>query len=212
MEQGFSGQPPIPQLDNTSQRILDALQDAELRDVFICKNGVKLKLNKVPSTLVLNAINNIPVPKPPTFWDETAQRERENLSAPEYEEALNNLQNQKGLLTTSIYLGMGTRLIEPLPEGVPHYNESEWAEDVHELTGLEIKSSGRSRYVAWINYMVLGDDEIEPLLTKIQRLSGTVPEVDAEAATNSFPSNNEEERNPVIRILPSAEGESGVDV
>lgn len=213
MEQGFSGQPPISsQLSETSQRILDAVVDVELHDEFICKNGVKLKLNKVPSQLVMAATNNVPVPKIPTFRDEEAGRDRENLDDPAYQQALTDASVQKGLLATSIYFGMGTKLIKPLPEGIPDPNDSEWAEDIEELTGLKVKPTGRSRYVAWLTYLIVGDDEIGPLMEKIQRLSGSVPEADASAAVDSFPSDNEAQRNPVIRIHPSAEDESGSNV
>jgi hypothetical protein len=162
----------------------EKLDKAELSDEFVARNGLVLKLKKVNRLVVVEAGRKIPMPVAPRFYNDEKGREEENPSHPDYIEAVREANYARGMMTIGVYITLGTE-IKSLGEGMQRPEEKEWAETLAEL-GIDIPSASRPRYVAWLKYYALEDDELTELTNKSMRFSGITLESDVIEAKESF--------------------------
>lgn len=170
--------------------ILDSVnkETTEEPDIFVAESGVVLKLKKVNGLIISELGRKIKEPRVPKVYIEDKGREEENPNDPDYLEALQDVAHQRAMLTIDTYYALGT---EPksIPENIKAIEDTDWSEDLA-VIGLEVPTSGRGRYLAWLKYYILTQEEaLGSLLIKCTRYSGGVTEEDVEAATATFRNN-----------------------
>lgn len=165
-------------LDKSKIEILDK------PDEFTARNGLVLKLKKVNRLVVVEAGRKIPMPAVPRFFNEDKGREEENPSHPDYIEAVREANYNRGMMAVSVYLTLGTE-IKSLPKELELPESLEWSQTMEEL-GIPIPGASKPRYVAWLKYYALDDDELTELTNKSMRFSGITLEEDVKEAQESF--------------------------
>jgi len=162
----------------------EKLGSPDTEDTFSASNGLVLKLKKVNRLVVVEAGRKIPMPPVPRFFNEDKGREEENPSHPDYLDAVREANYTRGMMTVSVYLTLGTE-IKQLGEGMQRPDDIEWADTLIEL-GIDIPRAQRPRYVAWLKYYALSDEELTALTNRSMRFSGITLEEDVEDAKKSF--------------------------
>lgn len=150
-------------------------------------SGTVVRLNAVPSMIVLAVSNSIPEPKVPMWHNEAKDRDEPNPVDPEYLEAVKKRQADIGQLTTAAYLANGVEIIELAP-GKFRENDDAWIERL-EIVGLKPRREGLGRFVDWLQYHVLGDDDLNEIIMGIATAGGTVTEEEVALAAESFRDN-----------------------
>lgn len=157
--------------------------------VFTCANGVHLRLRAVPSLAIVAIQKQLKEPPVPTFFNEEKQRDEENPNDPNYITALNQYRSDSADATTTAYLANGVTVIEPLPEGIPALDDEEWAEG-YRLSGLDIPDKGIGRRVAWLKYVIVGDEDLGDLIGQIALAGGLVTEEAVQDVAATFRNNS----------------------
>lgn len=154
--------------------------------IFVSESGVQIRIKQVSNFLMLQAQNNIQMPKVPTVWLEDKGREEENPNDPDYLLAVQEAQIKRSIMVTDLYLGFGATIVYPLPSGIDNVDDLEWAEDIAAVTGMEIPTNKRLRQALWLKAIVLQDKEVGELLNCIVSLSGLVKEESVAEAEDTF--------------------------
>lgn len=180
-------------LDEQSLRSVDAVEEtrrlreeAGAKNLFQCEMGPVLRLKKFPTRLVIEATSKLEDPKVPVTYIENKGRNEENPSDPQY--LRDKLTYNVKLVTTlnRINFGFGTDVVEL--GGCEDNSGDEWADNLKDLMELEIPAVGtKSRYVMWLQYFVLTDDETNRLNMAITEYNTGVKVEDVAAAEASFP-------------------------
>lgn len=148
-------------------------------------SGAVVRLNAVSPMLVLAVNNSIPEPKVPIFRNEEKQRDEPNELDPEYIAAVQKRQLDLTRLTTEAYVANGVTVLS-IPPNKSELSSDDWIEGL-ELVGIEVRKSGKGRFVDWIQYHLLEDaNDLTELLTGVAVTGGLVSEADVEAAAESF--------------------------
>lgn len=182
--------------------IIDEVEELIPEDPFkfVTASGVVLKLKKVSRLLVADASKKIKMPKVPTWINEEKGREEENPNDPDYLQAVQDAKYQQAMLVYTVYLAFGTE-VESQPITMSQYFETDWADEIKETLDIDIPDKPKSRYVTWLKYVALDDEEVNVIMTRIMRLSGTLKEEDVQEVMDSFRSNKE--RNPSEEVPSS---------
>lgn len=182
---------------------LDEIKTPDRSDpnFYTTASGVKLKLKRVSSFIVMDAGAKIKDPPVPKYLDPEKGREEENPLDPQYKKAMVEADRQRADLAVSVYLGFGTEVVSEGTVVCP-LDSQEWIDELLELTDLDIPVSGRRRYLAWLKYHVLDDSESNRILQAIQRLSGIVQEREVLDQVDSFRS---DESGDTPESVPSTE-------
>lgn len=177
--------------------------------IFVTSNGVRLKLRKVSRMVIGDAARKLKTPRPPKVFIEEKGREEENPMDPNYVQALQNFRFDAGVLAVNVYFVLGTKVIEPLPDDISPISADDWAEDIKAVSAdVDIPSTGPRRYLAWLKFYVLNDDDQEDLMKACMRYSGGTLEADVEEAQASF--RTEQARDTAVTIpVAAAESRSG---
>lgn len=189
----------------TPDQILDT-QGAGQSDpsIYTSEFGVRLKLGKVPNLIVQDATRRLKEPTPPKVWIADKETEEENPNDPAYQKAQQEFEFERGMLAMSVYFVRGTRVLS-IPEGFQTAESEEWSTELEEIAGLSIPNMGPRRYLAWLKYVALSDDDFHKLMTQIMRYSGTTLEVDVNRAADDF--RNSPPRDSLAGADASEEGE-----
>lgn len=168
---------------------LDPVIDEALADptLFITHKGAHLRLKAVAGQIVMDASAGIAEPKVPEVWIAEKERSERNTADPEYLEAVEAVNLQRGQMMQSVYFIMGTTL-ESVPEGMFRPEDDEWIDDLEAL-GITLdlpRENRRRRYFRWLTYYCLVDSEIQGLISAILRQSGTATEQAVQQAIASF--------------------------
>lgn len=169
-------------------RAVDSLAEPTDLSIFVASNGLRLKLKRVSKMVMLDAARRVVAPKPPRTFSEEKQREEENPLDPIYLEARSHYLYDTGMLAVNTYFVLGTRVDGELPEGVEAAESDDWVESLKVVDpDVDIpETRGPRRYLAWLKYCVLSDDDQTRLLQQCVRYSGGTMEADVEAALASF--------------------------
>lgn len=164
-------------------------------DVFIGTKGVQLRLRKVPRMVVVEAGMKITLPKPPKVYIPEQERYEENALDPDFADELAKANFYKGIASTNVYLSLGTSILS-LPDDIEPPEGDSWEEELVEL-GLDIPSkvTKRSRYVAWLRYYALGDDDFTELAKATAIFSGHVTEEQVRKVEETFRNSSEGNTN-----------------
>lgn len=139
------------------------------------------------------------IPKPPVVYIEDKEREEENPNDPDYLEAVQEFNMERGMLSLAVYVSMGTE-VQTLPAGMESAESDDWANELRRF-GLDIADKGRERYFQWVKYYAVSDaDELNNLLITVMGVTGEVFEEAVKEAEESFrrqPEGDTAERVPV---------------
>ena len=166
--------------------ILDSIDPDADPTVYVAENGSKFKLQRVSNIIISDAAKKLKAPRPPEVYIEEKGRSEENPSDPDYLEEVSNYDYDRAMLALNVYLSLGTKVLE-LGPGVESVDSTDWSDTLGEI-GLTIPATGRGRYVAWIKYIALGDDEKQEIMQRIMSLSGATLQAEVREAEASFPS------------------------
>lgn len=156
------------------------------KGIYQTEKGVVLKFKKFPVRLVLEATNRLTEPKPPMVFIEDKNRHEENPSDPQYLEDKRTYGMKLVDTLTRVNLGFGTEVVGlgdcPGPDTLV------WSSDLTDLIGMEIPAVGtKGRYVAWLQWYVLSDVELNELGNALLTFNTGVRVEDVKAAEASFP-------------------------
>lgn len=169
-------------------RILETITDSRApTDEWISTRGIKFRLKKVSPFIAMEIGRKMPDPVVPTFYDKDAERHRDNPLDPVYLDQLNTMRANRGMLAMNANLALGTELIH-LPSNIQNVNATQWSQELDEATAhvVEVPEGSIGRYLAWIRYYALVDQEVNDLMMAVLRYSGVVMEADVEAASENF--------------------------
>jgi hypothetical protein len=163
----------------------DGLEVNGNRDLFTASNGVKLRLVKVPRFVINDLAKDIKEPPVPQVFNEDKQRWEDNPLDPAYEEARKKFLNDVGELSVKIYFSLGTSLVSD--NGLQGPEDDDWADALEEV-GLTIppKDKKRKRYLAWLKYYALSDEDQTNLMSAVMEFSGATSEKKVAEAEESF--------------------------
>lgn len=206
--------PEIPQsalsISDSVKETLQVLPDGDKPRTsrYQASSGVVLRLRKVPSLVLSEAAKRMVEPKVPTYYDEESGRERDNPNDPAYLAAVDKFKYDQGMLSFSVYFSLGTQVLsvpekDAFDEPFPKWDDPGWEDDLVEASKgfLNVAKDGKARYVEWLQYRALDENEMNDVLTQIMRLSGVTMEADVQTAQQTFPS--EEDGRESIRVLPT---------
>jgi len=151
---------------------------------WISSNGIKFRLKKVSRMIIADAGRKIKDPKIPVTMNEEKGREEENPNHPDYVAELADTNYRRGMLAVEVYIAMGTEVIER-PESISAPESNQWADDLLNF-GLEVPQIGKARYVAWLKYYALSDDDLTALTLAAMRYGGATLEADVSQAQAGF--------------------------
>jgi hypothetical protein len=160
---------------------------------YLSKKGVKFRLSPVPSVLIEEAARRIKLPSPPIWINPDKEREEENPNDPTYVAQVQEAQFERGLVALNLYMS-GTE-VEHVPPDVEQPEGERWFYRVKNVAGIDIPEQGFGRYLAWVKFYVLQDEELVEIRNRIMRISGRTMEVDVQQATDTFRSNEERDTN-----------------
>lgn len=156
------------------------------------------KLKFVSRQLIRDAGSKYAEPKIPDVWNEDKQRNEANELDPDYVEARRIYANNIGEVTQRLFLALGTEPLfdnSALPAGMLPLEDDAWIDDIEELTEVVLPRKGRMRYVSWLRYHILADDDDRLALNQAaMRFNGIIFESDVQQAADSFKS--DETRQP----------------
>lgn len=200
--------------------ILDQVGKPSSPNSYTTGRGVELRLKRVSSLILQDALKKLVPPKPPKVYLEDKQTHEENPNDPDFIAAQQAFDMERGMLSMGIYFTLGTEVVSTPPD-VPHHSSEDWVEDIEFIAGIPVPSVAekpRARYLLWLKYIAITDDDLEPLLQKIMRMSGLTMEGDVAQATQAFrnspardsdsgvPYTEEGERGNHLSVVPSVSG------
>lgn len=173
-----------------SLEVIDKIRPPTIKDFFTTTNGIKFRLLKVSPFIIRELDKNMKPPKPPVLFNEDKERSEENPNDPDYLDAKQMFEQEKGMAAMNIYFGLGTKL-DFLPEGLEPPESLDWAEFLIDHA-IAVPPGGRSRYVAWLRYYALtNENDLNDLFMACLRLSGLATEAEVAEVTKSFRSDAE---------------------
>ena len=95
-------------------------------EVTTLSTGVKAIVKPVPSFMIDNMVSQIKEPKPPKQFDETKQREEENPFDPEYLQAIDDANSERGQATMKAMISFGIELVDGVPDPELWLPKLEW--------------------------------------------------------------------------------------
>lgn len=197
---------------NALEEIVQAVQDNKADpSIWISKKGVKLRLKEVSVFVGMEAMNAIPEPEVPKFYDSEAERERENPLDPHYLALVQQTQQARGVMSMNINVALGTEILY-IPDDIPGVGSTEWSQDLDELTGgsIKIPASGVNRYIAWLRYVATVGLEFANLSAEVMKYSGVVSEEDVIKAMSTFQNNETRDTDNRIPTETGSESEPTV--
>jgi hypothetical protein len=168
---------------------LDAIPDAVAAqsDTFTSSTGIVFKLSKVNNLTIVEAGKKLKAPKIPVMFIEDKGRDEENPNHPEYVDALRDFQMEQGMLLVNTYLAFGTKIISSaLPDDKKPIDDTEWSDDLKETLDIDIPIKGKARYLRWLKFHLLGDEDMNALARAVMQFSGRVTQEDVATAEANF--------------------------
>jgi len=154
------------------------------------QSGVVLRLKAVSSVLIRTRARALPIPRPPMYVNPQTEREEENWASPDYITALTEYDEAMAQLNMGTLYLLGTEVLT-IPPGVPAPEDTTWSDQLSdpEIWGkqaMSIPQGGGKRYIMWLMYIALRDEELAEVGTQIRILGGAVPEEAVREAMDSF--------------------------
>lgn len=170
-------------------------------DTFTSSSGVKFKLSKVNNLVIVEAAKKLKAPRVPVMYIEDKGRDEENPNDPDYVEALQTYQMEQGMLLVNTYLAFGTKILsDSLPEDKLPLDDISWSDDLKETLDIDIPIKGKARYLRWLKFHLLGDEDMNNLARAVMNFSGRVTQGDVAAAEENFRDNQSGDATEPIPI------------
>lgn len=140
-------------------KVVEATETTKQNPTIVLKgSGVVLRLKKV-NVLRINAINDrFRYPEVPKLFDENKGRELRNPDDPNYKAACAEVDEQRMMAILDAIAVLGTEIVS-VPEGVPALADNTWVEELQFLQIPVDPDSPLARYMAWIKYVAIKDQE-----------------------------------------------------
>lgn len=128
------------------------------------RNGIVLSTRLVPSHLIRAATQRVKPPAVPMVHIADQDRDEPNPDDPAYVEAIMQWSIDQSDAAMSVGLMVGTKL-EHLPDGMEPPESDVWVADIEsvsDIMGLDIhirREPDRARYLDWLRYYALQDDQ-----------------------------------------------------
>jgi len=173
--------------DRESVSRIEAVKARQGEDhrVLTLSTGVKLRIKQVPVMLPTEiAMEGMRLrPKAPVMFIEALDREDENQSDPDYQEALQRWQSQILVDMNNAFILLGTE-IDSVPRGFARPEDPKFHEQMSVLN--RDVGSESLQYLAWVKYCAAPkSDDIALIVGEVGRLSG-VGESDVREAVDGF--------------------------
>lgn len=157
-------------------------------DLIYLSSGVVLRPVKIPILLIQRLQKQLVAPVPPYEWLEEKQRKEYNYQDPKYLREVAQHEAEVSDSYINIFAAYGTE-IEFVPEDVYGLDDPRWVEDFQPLYDEEIPTSGKRRYLTWLQCVALvTTDDIQNLAFAVRTLMGVTEEMVADQL-DGFPSN-----------------------
>jgi|SRR5262245_29592867 len=196
--------PPNPNIDAIIEEVA-AKHSAAAKQSNIWRSkdrpGLNFRLLKMARMVLVDAGNLIKDPEPPTTFIEEKQRSEPNILDPTYRAALREAQYQRSVTYINTTLALGTAL-QDAPDDISLLDDDDWVERVA-VAGLTVPTGKYNRYVAWVRWYLLGEDELTDLVRAVQIFNGVTMEAEVDEAVEQFP--GDEERSTDQGTLSEAE-------
>ena len=166
-------------------QVLNEVTQTKDPQTWISSNGIVFRFKRVSRMIITDAGKKIKDPKVPLVMNDDKGRMEENPNDPDYVEALTDANYRRGMLAVDVYLAMGTEVVS-CPEDIEPVESDIWKEDI-ELFGIDVPAKGKARYVAWLKYYALPDDDTNALTLAAMRYGGATLEEDVTDAQAGFP-------------------------
>ena len=171
------------------ERVLRVIPEGEAprRDEFVTSQGVVFRVRPVPPMLQQDVRRRFLAeqPVPPKIKNDEKETLEENPSDPDYLRQMDAFYRDLGEAATAVLLTRGLELVEL--GGCEGPDDTEWAEDVRDITRLEVPEKGRRRFYCWLKYVALATQrDLQEAMRRVQRVSGITTEADAAEAAESF--------------------------
>ena len=161
------------------------------QDEFTLTNGIRLSLRDAsPMHLVmLREQEEACEPKPPIIERKDRDgRQEPNEDDPVYRAAMAKWAMGLGTRTVNILAAECITVVE-VPDGIPKHDSDEWATHVTVVLRFDLPDNPTLRLVQWLLLKTTADD-LEDLARRLLAHAGA-PEVDVEAALDTFPGHRE---------------------
>lgn len=190
-------------------------------DIFVTAKGFKLRIVPVPTDLLYEARDRIPLPKPPELpvkdddGNVIPNKFDVNHMDPHFLQEMEEYNKVRNELSFKIMAAYG--VVEyGIPEGFYGPQDAEWEDALgdEDIFGFDIGgrhynaapnispvTKPRARLVDWLRNYVLAEYDVSPLTEMFIRGGGAVLEKDVETASENFRSSDERDAN---RELPAA--------
>lgn len=168
---------------------------------YTCSTGIVLNIRAVPPRVRTDAMANVPRPKVPKVWIESLGREEENPDDPQYAADLIAWRDEEMRRSFQITFALGTS-VNTVPEGYFRPEQDEWIDEIEavaELNGVESsvrRAPEKARYIDWLMYYALGNEEDHAILTTILYSVSLVTEGALAQAIASFRRLTEQRADP----------------
>lgn len=148
-----------------------ANKQSDASEVITLSTGIRAKIVPVSASLIDEVTARIKDPKVPMWMNEDKGREEPNPNNPEYQEALQDAQRERGIAAMDAMLMFGVKLVDPVPE------DDEWIDSLRFL-GIEVDDSTKmSREFSYKKLVAVGAADLK----KVTAASGISEEDIAEA-------------------------------
>lgn len=125
---------------------------------YTLKNGITFKLKPVSGLLIRRAATQVIKPEVPMWLNPDRGREEPNPNHPDYIHAMELYDEAIGMAAMNVLYMVGTKLVEPLPDGVEGPDSDAWIEEL-KFFEIEVRTEGPGRYLDWLKYVALADTE-----------------------------------------------------
>lgn len=165
------------------------------------KPGLKFRLKKFSRLILRDAVLKLPEPVVPVVYIEEKEREEPNPHDPDYLEAVNKYNVDVSFIAINSSIVLGTAVLT-VPENMVGVDDDEWLAPLT-IVGLPIPTDKHNRYLGWVKYYALDDDELIALSRASRRFNGYTFEENVEAAVEELKS---DEKRDTDTSTPASSG------
>jgi hypothetical protein len=173
-------------------------REAEAKSVvttYTLSTGIVLNIRPVPPRIRSEALAKVPKPAIPKVFVEAMGREEENPDDPNYQAAVIAWGNEQFIRGFHVTLVLGTS-VRSVPEDRFRPEDDGWIEEVETaamIAGTEAlnvrREPEKARYLDWLLYHALGNEEDHSMLTALLYSLSVVTEEALADAIDSFRGN-----------------------
>lgn len=180
-------------VDDYDTSVLEKISQVEVEkadeNIITLSSGVRLRTKKVPVLRIQALVNKFKYPPVPEIWDESRERTIRNPNHPDYLAARQAVDIERTLAVIDAIAAMGTEIVYR-PENIPALEDDAWVDEIT-VGGLEFDlKSPTARYLAWVKYVAIVDQDDIALIAKKAGLSlGIAEERVAASLQSSFQDN-----------------------